>query len=80
MKQALCLRPLRIFEVIRISHLAFRTAQKKQKLTLVDKANILEIHVCGVRLSLELAEGYPDVFWNFIGDAAAIYHYQSKAI
>jgi isocitrate/isopropylmalate dehydrogenase len=83
MKQAPCLRSCEYYEeeIIRISHLAFRTAQKKQKLTLVDKANILETNDCGARLSLELKEGYSRRCFEFLlADAADVDYYQSKAI
>ncbi|MFN7100575.1 MAG: 3-isopropylmalate dehydrogenase [Flavobacterium sp.] len=61
-------------EIIRISHLAFRTAQKrKKKLTLVDKANILETSRLWRKVVTELSEGYPDVVLEFLlADAAAM--------
>jgi 3-isopropylmalate dehydrogenase len=62
-----------------ISHLAFRTAQKKKKkLTLVDKANILETPRLW-RVVTELFSCYPDVVLNFCSRCRDA-NYQSKAI
>jgi 3-isopropylmalate dehydrogenase len=49
-------------EIERIAHLAFRAArQRRKKLTLVDKANVLETSRLWRKVVLELAVGYPDV-------------------
>ena len=54
-------------EIIRISHLAFRTAQKrKKKVTLVDKASILETSRLWRKVVTEIAEGYPDVALEYL--------------
>ncbi|MDD2674321.1 MAG: 3-isopropylmalate dehydrogenase [Flavobacterium sp.] len=54
-------------EIIRISHLAFRTAQKrKKKVTLVDKASILETSRLWRKVVTEIAEGYPDVSLEYL--------------
>ena len=54
-------------EIIRISHLAFRAAQKRQKkVTLVDKANVLETSRLWRRVVTEIAEIYPDVTLEFL--------------
>ena len=54
-------------EIIRISHLAFRTAQKRQKkVTLVDKASILETSRLWRKVVTEIAGGYPDVTLDFL--------------
>ncbi|RTZ05722.1 3-isopropylmalate dehydrogenase [Flavobacterium sp. GSP6] len=54
-------------EIIRVSHLAFRTAQKRQKkVTLVDKASILETSRLWRKVVQEISENYPDVTLDFL--------------
>ncbi|SHL09039.1 3-isopropylmalate dehydrogenase [Flavobacterium xanthum] len=54
-------------EIIRITHLAFRTAQKRRKkVTLVDKASILETSRLWRKIVKEISENYPDVAVDFI--------------
>lgn len=49
-------------EITRITHQAFKAAQKrKKKVTLVDKANVLETSRLWRRLVKEIAKQYPDV-------------------
>ncbi|MFV8442108.1 3-isopropylmalate dehydrogenase [Flavobacterium sp. LB2P44] len=61
-------------EIIRIAHLAFRSAQKRRKkITLVDKVSILETSRLWRKIVLEIAEIYPDVVLEFLlVDAAAM--------
>lgn len=54
-------------EIERIAHLAFQTAQKrKKKLTLVDKANVLETSRLWRKFVQALAPQYPDVTVDFL--------------
>jgi 3-isopropylmalate dehydrogenase len=54
-------------EIERIAHLAFQTAQKRRKkLTLVDKANVLETSRLWRKFVQALAPQYPDVTVDFL--------------
>jgi 3-isopropylmalate dehydrogenase len=54
-------------EIERIAHLAFKAAQtRKNKVTLVDKANVLETSRLWRRVVTELAEQYKDVMLDFL--------------
>jgi 3-isopropylmalate dehydrogenase len=54
-------------EIERISHLAFKAAQqRRKKLTLVDKANVLETSRLWRKLVKELAVQYPGVLLDFL--------------
>lgn len=54
------------FEIERVAHLAFKAAQsRKGKLTLVDKANVLETSRLWRRIVKEIAPQYPDVRVNY---------------
>jgi 3-isopropylmalate dehydrogenase len=54
-------------EIERISHLAFKAAQqRRKKLTLVDKANVLETSRLWRKLVKDLAGQYPDVLLDFL--------------
>lgn len=60
-------------EIERIAHLAFQSAQnRKKKLTLVDKANVLETSRLWRKLVQELCSQYPDVKvdYMFVDNAA----------
>ena len=54
-------------EIERVAHLAFRHAQqRRKKLTLVDKANVLETSRLWRKLVQEMAPQYPDVKVDFL--------------
>jgi 3-isopropylmalate dehydrogenase len=54
-------------EIERIAHLAFKSAQKRnKKLTLVDKANVLETSRLWRKVVKDLAPQYPDIVLDFL--------------
>ncbi len=54
-------------QISRITHLAFKEAQKRRKkVTLVDKANVLETSRLWRRVVQKIGESYPDVTLNFL--------------
>jgi 3-isopropylmalate dehydrogenase len=62
-----------IFEIERIAHLAFKSAQiRRKKLTLVDKANVLETSRLWRATVQKMATQYPDVTldWMYVDNAA----------
>jgi 3-isopropylmalate dehydrogenase len=61
-------------EITRISHLAFKSAQnRKSKVTVVDKANVLETSRLWRKVVKKVSKNYPDVVLDFLfADTAAM--------
>lgn len=54
-------------EIIRIAHLAFKAAKnRRKKVTLVDKADVLETSRLWRKIVKNVSESYPDVALNFL--------------
>ena len=55
------------YEIERLAHLAFKAAQKRRKkITLIDKANVLETSRLWRKTVTKLAKDYPDVSLDFL--------------
>ena len=55
-----------INEIERISHLAFKEAQRRKKLTLIDKANVLATSRLWREVVQNISKNYPDVTVSFL--------------
>jgi 3-isopropylmalate dehydrogenase len=54
-------------QIARIAHLAFKSAQnRRHKVTMVDKANVLETSRLWRRVVKTVSESYPDVALEFL--------------
>lgn len=72
-QSALDVRTYTVTEVERISHLAFQAAQqRKKKLTLVDKTNVLETSRLWRKTVIAVSEEYPDVVLEFLSIENAV--------
>ncbi len=55
------------YEIERVTHIAFKAAQnRKKRVTLIDKANVLESSLLWRKTVKRIAEGYPDVALDFL--------------